>query len=185
MGVYPLENIIYRQLERAEINLNLFKSFNRYQDVKKCWRKEDREWLLKEISFTEHWSLEEYEYLVKCLQNTIDTGGAVFGAFDNYVLVGFASIENEIFGSKKEYLQLSSLHISYEKRGMGIGKKLFFLICKKAKEMGAQKLYISAHSSEETQAFYKIVGCVETVEYNSKLVEEEPCDCQLEYCLNK
>jgi len=67
---------------------------------------------------------------------------------------------------------------------MGIGKKLFSLICKKAKEMGAQKLYISAHSSEETQAFYKAVGCVEAVEYNVKLVEEEPCDCQLEYCLS-
>ncbi len=182
--MYPLERITYRQLERAEINLNLFKNFNRYQDVKKCWRKEDGEWVLKEIAFTEHWNLKEYEYLVKCLQNTIDIGGAVFGVFDNDILVGFASIENELFGSKKEYLQLSSLHISYEKRGMGIGKKLFSLICKKAKEMGAQKLYISAHSSEETQAFYKAVGCVEAVEYNAKLVEEEPCDCQLEYCLS-
>jgi len=97
--------------------------------------------------------------------------------------VGFASVESEFFGSQKEYLQLSSLHISYENRGMGIGKKLFSLACKKAKEMGAQKLYISAHSSEETQAFYKAVNCVKGVEYNPKLVAEEPCDCQLEYCL--
>lgn len=51
------------------------------------------------------------------------------------------------------------------------------------KESGAKKLYISAHSSEETQAFYKALGCVEAKEYNSKLVAEEPCDCQLEYSL--
>jgi N-acetylglutamate synthase-like GNAT family acetyltransferase len=68
---------------------------------------------------------------------------------------------------------------------MGIGKKLFSLVCKKAKEMGAQRLYISAHSSQETQAFYKAMGCVEAMEYSDKLVAEEPCDCQLEYKLFK
>jgi len=44
--------------------------------------------------------------------------------------------------------------------------------------MGAQSLYISAHSSQESQAFYKVMGCAESVEYNTKLVDEEPCDCQ-------
>lgn len=177
-----METIKYRQLKNDEINLTLFHSFNRYQDVKKCWRKENGKWTLKEIAFIEQWGSVEYEYLIKCLQNTVKTGGTVYGAFHNDVLVGFASVESEFFGSQKEYLQLSSLHISYENRGMGIGKKLFSLACKKAKEMGAQKLYISAHSSEETQAFYKAVNCVEAVEYNPKLVAEEPCDCQLEYC---
>jgi len=66
---------------------------------------------------------------------------------------------------------------------MGIGKRLFSLICRKAKEMGAKKLYISAHSSQETQAFYKTMGCIEAVEYNDELVAREPCDCQLEYKL--
>ncbi len=66
---------------------------------------------------------------------------------------------------------------------MRIGKKLFSIMCEEAKEKGAKKLYISAHSSEETQGFYKTLGCVEAKEYNSKLVAEEPCDCQLEYSL--
>jgi hypothetical protein len=51
--------------------------------------------------------------------------------------------------------------------------------------MGAQKLYISAHSSQESQAFYKAMGCVEAMEYNKRLVSEEPCDCQLEYNLQE
>ena len=178
-----LEVIGYRELEKDEIDIALFACFNRYQDVRRCWRKENGEWILKEIAFTEQWGLDEYEYLIKCLQNTIKTGGAVFGAFHNNVLVGFASIENQFFGSHKQYLQLSSIHISYENRNMGIGKKLFSLACKKAKELGAQKLYISAHSSQETQIFYKVMGCVEAMEYNTKLVAEEPCDCQLEYSL--
>ncbi|SKC81944.1 GNAT family N-acetyltransferase [Maledivibacter halophilus] len=178
-----MKTIDYKELKKTEIDITLFASFNRYQDVKKCWRKENGEWILKAIAFTEQWGSDEYEILVKCLQNTIKTGGTVFGAFYNDVLVGFASIENQFFGSQKEYLQLSSIHISYENRDMGIGKKLFSLACKKAKEIGAQKLYISTHSSEESQAFYKAMGCVEAMEYNDKLVAEEPCDCQLEYCL--
>lgn len=178
-----METVSYKELKKAEIDVALFASFNRYQDVKKCWRKENGEWILKEIAFTEQWGSDEYEYLIKCLQNTIKSGGTVFGAFHNNVLVGFASIENQFFGLKKEYLQLSSIHTSYESRGMGIGKNLFSLVCEKAKEMGAQKLYISTHSSQESQAFYKAMGCVEAMEYNAKLVAEEPCDCQLEYSL--
>ena len=49
--------------------------------------------------------------------------------------------------------------------------------------LGAEKLYITAHSSEESQAFYKTVGCCETCELNQPLYEKEPFDCHLEYDL--
>lgn len=182
-GEIILNEINYREIEEKEISLSLFTGFNRYQDVKKCWRKENGDWVLKDVAFTEQWGPKEFIYLAKCLKNTKHIGGEVFGAFQNDKLVGFASIENNFFGRNKEYLQLSSIHISCENRGLGIGKKLFVLICDKARTLGAKKLYISAHSSEETQAFYKAMGCVEAKEYNDKLVAEEPCDCQLEYCL--
>ena len=42
------------------------------------------------------------------------------------------------------------------------------------------KLYISAHSAVESQAFYKAMGCVEAEVYHQGHVEEEPYDCQLE-----
>jgi ribosomal protein S18 acetylase RimI-like enzyme len=183
LEVSTLGSINYRELKKNEIDITLFKSFNRYQEVKKCWRKENGEWVLKDISFTEQWSSTEYEYLITCLQNTVNTGGAVIGAFENNELVGFASVESKLLGSQGEYVQLSCIHTSYENRGLGIGKKLFCLISKKAKELGAQKLYISSHSSEESHAFYKSMGCVEALEYNAKLIAEEPWDCQLEYIL--
>lgn len=175
-----MTSIRYKEFNVAEIDITLFTSFNRYQEVTKCWRKENGEWKLKDIPFIEQWGPGEYEYLIKNLYNTIRTGGAVFGAFNNDVLIGFASVEGLLFGMKNEYIELSSIHTSYESRGMGIGRSLFSLACRKAKEMGAQKLYISAHSSQESQAFYKALGCVEAVEYNSRLVAKEPCDCQLE-----
>ena len=52
-----------------------------------------------------------------------------------------------------------------------------------AREDGAQKLYISAHSAQETQAFYAAMGCVDTLWPSPEHVALEPFDCQLEYTL--
>jgi len=171
------------ELKIEELSPELFSSFNRYQKVTKCWRKNQDSWILKDISFTEDWGVAEYIYLVECLRNTLKTGGAVFGAFESGVLIGFASLENEFLGSRWKYLQLSSLHVSYEKRNRGIGRKLFALSIEAARKKGAEKLYISAHSSAETQSFYQSLGCVEALEQSEKLIAEEPFDCQLEFRL--
>lgn len=176
-----MNKVSYRELKIEELSTNLFNKFNRYQDVKKCWRKVNGEWILKDIAFVEHWTKEDYEMLVEYLINTIKTGGSVYAAFNSDDLIGFASLENEKFGTENQYLQLSSIHTSYESRGLGIGKKLFNIMIEEAKKRGVKKLYISAHSSEESRAFYEKLGCVEAKEYNEKLAELEPCDCQLEY----
>lgn len=178
-----MSEIIYRKINENELNTEIFSNFNRYQQVNKCWRKRNGQWTLENIAFTEQWGKEEYEFLVECLKNTLNTGGAVIGAFIEGKLAGFTSVENQFFGSKSQYLQLSSIHVSYESRGKGIGKKLFQMIAKEARNLDAKKLYISAHSSEESQAFYKAIGCIEAKEYNEKLVQAESCDCQLEYIL--
>lgn len=60
----------------------------------------------------------------------------------------------------------------------------FYQACEEARRLGADKLYISAHSSKESQATYKALGCVHAKEINPKLAEEEPCDVQLEYVLD-
>lgn len=176
-------NINYIQLTEEEIELQLFQGFRRHQEVTRCWRKENGKWLLKDVSFVEDWSKAEYAFLVKCLKNTARTGGFVFGAFENKRLVGFASVENSPFGSREQYVQLSCIHVSEESRGKGIGKRLFVIACEGGRRLGAEKLYISAHSAKESQAFYHAMGCIETVEYNKELSEAEPCDCQLEKML--
>lgn len=175
--------VTFELISEPQINRELFRHFNRYQEVKRCWRKEEDGWKLKEIAFVEQWNEEEYEFLVKCLKNTANTGGFVIGCFGDGKLTGFASVEHERFGFREQYVQLSCIHISCEARGRGYGKKLFQYAAQAGKKLGAEKLYISAHSSEETQAFYHALGCVEAKEYNQKLFEAEPCDCQLEYGL--
>ena len=48
------------------------------------------------------------------------------------------------------------------------------------RHMEQKKLYISAHSAVESQAFYHKMGCAEAAVYNQSHVETEPYDCQLE-----
>ncbi|MHB1392492.1 MAG: GNAT family N-acetyltransferase [Clostridia bacterium] len=117
------------------------------------------------------------------LKKTILYEGAVFAAFDKDILVGFASLEHNYFGSENQYIQLSMIHITRNYRNLGIGKVLFELCINKAKEFGAEKLYISASSCENGQSFYKKMGCVPADEINQKLFELEPYDCHMEFVL--
>lgn len=84
-------------------------------------------------------------------------------------------------GSRNQYLQLSNLHVSAEYRGRGIGRLLFRAACRRAAELRAERLYISSHSAEETQAFYRALNCTEAEELMPDLFELEPCDCHLEF----
>ena len=169
-----------KELTPEEIKIDLFSDFKRHQQVTKCWRKIYNKWVIVDNPFTEDWSAAQYEYLVKCLKNTVQTGGVVYGAFQQRRLTGFASVESALFGTRKQYLELSSIHVSEESRGKGIGKGLIQYAQQWAREHDAEKLYISAHSSVESQAFYKAVGCREAEEYSRAHVEKGPCDCQLE-----
>lgn len=189
--------IQYRTLHSNEITRQLFRHFIRRQEVTLCRRREAGEWVWRSDPFTDDWSEADYGVLVQCLKNTVLTGGFVYAAFvcqDNRIellaedpsnchLKGFVSVESEFLGSQKQYLDLSSIHVSEDMRGQGIGKALFTSAAEWARRKGAKKLYISSHSAMETQAFYKAMGCVEAEEYNQRHTEAEPYDCQLEYKL--
>lgn len=175
--------IQYRNLNPDELCPELFKHFNRHQVVTKCWRREKEKWVIKNAPFVDDWTEKDYQFLTSCLKNTLASGGFVHAAFDNQMLKGFVSVESALFGGEQKYLDLTSIHVSEDMRGLGIGKELFLAAKKWAKEHGAAKLYISAHSSVESQAFYRKMGCVEAVVYNLQHVEAEPYDCQLECVL--
>lgn len=174
---------VYRQLDADEIDRQLFARFIRRQNVTLCRRREKGEWVIREDPFIDDWTEEDYGILISCLKNTIRTGGFVYGAFVDGALKGFTSVETTLFGGDHRYLDLSCIHVSEDMRGRGIGRVLFEAAAEWAGQKGAAKLYISAHSAMETQAFYQAMGCVEAQEYNQEHVEREPYDCQLEYRL--
>ncbi|MCI8400501.1 MAG: GNAT family N-acetyltransferase [Lachnospiraceae bacterium] len=177
------ETIRYAAISEQEISRELFAHFIRRQVVGKCRRRINGSWVMKDDPFIDDWSEEDYQMLVTCLRNTAATGGLVYGAFCGGVLKGFVSVEPELFGGEHRYLDLSSIHVSEDMRGRGVGRTLFETAKEWARQRGAGKLYISAHSAAETQAFYHAMGCVEAEQYNQKHVEAEPYDCQMEYVL--
>ncbi len=180
---YIADTIRYRQLTQKEICLELFAWFIRRQNVTKCRRKVKDAWVIVEDPFVDDWTAADYQTLAGCLKNTVNTGGFVCGAFYRGMLKGFVSVEASLFGGENRYLDLSSIHVSEDMRGQGAGRELFAKAAAWAAQKGAAKLYISAHSAVETQAFYQAMGCVEAQMYEASHVEREPFDCQLEYIL--
>ena len=148
--------------------------------IKNAWRNINGVLTLVEINWTDYelpngicWHLDRFK-------KTIVEGGYAFGCFDNDTLVGYGTLNREIFGVKSNYLLLDQLFVSKDYRNKNIGKQIASMCMKQAKALGADKLYLCAGSSEDTLAFYKRIGCVNAVEINEKLLEEDPNDLQLE-----
>ena len=116
--------IQYKNLSIEEINPKLFAGFIRRQTVTKCWRKENGEWIIKDAPFIDDWNEKDYNILISCLKNTLLSGGFVYAAFCDNILKGFVSVEPEFFGGKNRYLDLSSIHVSQDLRGQGVGSVL-------------------------------------------------------------
>ena len=71
------------------------------------------------------------------------------------------------------------MQVAADYRGRGIGRKLFDSGKGEAAKAGAEALYISACSSEETIAFYKAMGAELTDSPIREIAEDEPCDLQM------
>lgn len=177
--------IVYRPVTLAELEPALFRQFVRRQVVTLCWRRSaDGGWALRDDPFVDDWSPQDYDTLVRCLRATLQQGGAVFGAFCGGVLKGFASVEGPPLPQPGKVLDLTSLHVSQELRGRGIGRTLFLQAADWARAQGAGKLYLSGHSAAETQRFYRGLGCVDAQNPDPHHTAQEPYDCQLEYLLH-
>ncbi|MDO4565082.1 MAG: GNAT family N-acetyltransferase [Clostridia bacterium] len=172
----------FKSLSEAEITDSLFCGFVRRQEVDKCFRRKDGLWIVESDPFTDDWDENDYRELIANLKRTA-LNGIVFGAFADNRLVGFCAVDGELFGRGGKYMDLSNIHVTCGMRRKGVGKRLFSLAAEWAKAHGAEKLYISAHSAIETQAFYASLGCAEASEYSALHTEKEPFDCQLEKAL--
>lgn len=175
--------IKFERLAKQNFNEHSLDTFVRHQDVTQCWRNVEGEWKLLPIEFTEEWDLEKCRSIAKNISENLDENIIGYGAFEDDTVIGYITIGTNHFGSREQYVQLVEFQVSENYRGRKIGKRLFELGCNVARTLKAEKLYISAHSSKESQAAYKALGCVHAKEINTKLAEEEPCDVQMEYKL--
>ena len=177
-------NITYKNLTLNDCHPKMLTKFNRYQETGPWWQKINGEWVLKDDDiFIDDWDDARKADEIKDYINVIKNGGTVIGAYIDDDLIGVAVVPNRFWGVGNDYLQLCGMHVSLEHRGTGIGKELFKMSCIAAKKMGAKKLYMSAHPSKETQAFYFAMGCRDAKEVVQELIDNEPYDKHLEYDL--
>jgi N-acetylglutamate synthase-like GNAT family acetyltransferase len=176
-----IENIEIKELKIEDVKDDFLINFNRYQEVKDYYIKNNENWIIvnnTENQFTITWSKEYTAHRIKNIVKFINEKGFVLGAYENKKLIGFSCLLNEAFGTKKQYIELKYLYISFEYRNRGIGKKLFSLCIEKARKMGIMKIYISAGRSIETQNFYLNIDCKDAMEIKEDFNEDER---QMEY----
>ncbi len=178
-----MRKIQYKRLDTDCFNVHSLDSFVRHQTVTECWRKVDNKWVLVPNPFVENWTIEQCCAIAEDIVQHMNHDQTGFGAFDGERIIGFATVSHDIFGETANYVELVCFQVSEDYRHQGIGKKLFTMICEEAMRLGADKLYISGHSSKESQAAYQALGCRHADEINEILAEKEPFDVQLEYIL--
>ena len=183
LAIYMGIKYQYKRLDNNNFTGNSLDDFVRHQTVTACWRKADSDWKLVPNVYEENWSLEQRREIAEDVVHHMNLDQTGFGAFEGERIIGFATVSRRIFGVAARYVQLVCLQISEEYRRQGIGRKLFSMACEEARQLGADKLYISGHSSKESQAAYRALGCSFTEEINEELAAAEPFDVQMEYRL--
>ena len=151
--------------------------------IHKAWREVNGKRELVVIDWTDNELPNGVSWHIEHFKKSLLNGGRAIGCFNNDILIGYLVINSNIFGDSSKYVLLDQLFISKNYRNKGIGKNLFDLGTKLAKEFTAEKIYICAGSSEDTIGFYFKLGCIEATEVNKELYELDKNDYQLEYIL--
>ena len=119
---------------------------------------------------------EIFKDMMKRQEDKIDPVRSQFGKIEKDEVVGFIGLKKDLVES---YMILDMMQVSASYRGRGIGRKLFDEGKKEARKAGAEALYISACSSEETIVFYKAMGAELTDCPIKEIAESEPYDLQM------
>jgi predicted N-acetyltransferase YhbS len=174
------EPLLFRKLLREE--LECVWTIDRREVIDNVYYLEDGELVLKpEYYDMRSWPPGAQEVTDPILEDCFERGGTFFGAFDEGQLVGVAVLDNEFMGKERDQLQLVFLHVSRDYRGRGLGRSLFERALERARELNAQRLYISATPSENTVDFYRHLGCEVAEEVDEALFAMEPEDIHMEY----
>ena len=147
--------------------------YNRKQDVNKVYRRIDGDFSLIECKYTEDWDLNKKRSVAKQISSD---DHITYIALENDKVVGFIGLLKKLNGP---YMILDMMQVSSECRGQGIGRRLFEAGKDEARKNGAEALYISACSSEETIAFYRAMGSNLASDPIKEIAEEEPFDLQM------
>lgn len=169
--------ITIQKADSGNFHADSLDDFSRMQTVTKVYRLQDGQLCLIDHPFTEDWSPERRrEKASEILSGRYIT----FCAFEEERAVGSIMLIPELNEGR---MIVHSYHVSAEHRRRGLGRMLFDAAKEEALKAGADALYISACSAEETIRFYLAMGCRLSEKPIPEMVEDEPFDIQMEYRL--
>lgn len=171
------EGIRYERLCRENFNSFSLDEFVRHQVIHESWRKTDGQWKLVPNEFEENWSVDMCREIAEDVEKHMESDQSAFGAFADGKVVGFITVSHHLFGTAARYAELVCFQVSESYRGRGIGRGLFELAVEEMAAIGAERLYISAHSSKESQAVYRALGCTHAEEINQSFCRSVPVRC--------
>lgn len=176
------DTIEYRPLELTECER--IREIDASQYIGRAWRRVGGVLRLVDINYLDPDFPEGFENHLHRLQQTVKANGIAIGAFNREGrMIGFSAVALSPFGHSYRYALLDQLFVSSDCRRRGIGKALFLRTAICAAKADIEKLYICAGSSEETIAFYRALGCIDAMEINQRLFDNDPRDLQLEYSI--
>lgn len=127
-----------------------------------------------------NWDIEALERAKNRLAPKLAVGGVLLAAFDGDRLAGVAVLGGELIGARSNQLEMAFLYVSAGHRRRGIARGLMDEVCRRARERGAEQLYIAASDTELAIGFYLGYGCrpAEDVDH-AVAAETEPTDIHL------
>ncbi len=123
---------------------------------------------------------EEIQKIVHSVTHLLKEEGKLYGAFSNDEFLGMAALGVTPVGKLRDKLPLEILYTTKESRGRGVGSSLMEAVIDDVKELGFNKLYISATPTINTVNFYRSKGAVITQDPDPILLEKEADDIHLE-----
>jgi len=114
--------------------------------------------------------------MVAFLSPMLKDGATMWGAFHGDALVGVAVYRPRLTGTMS---QLVFLHVSQGYRRQGIARRLTAECIRRAREDGAEQLYVSATPSASAVGFYMDQGFRPVDEPHPELYELEPEDIHM------
>lgn len=160
-------------LSSANFRPDALDRYQRRQEVRRVYRKINETYTLVDCPYTEDWDLPKRRAVAQALASD---AMITWLALREDEVVGFVSLVRALNGP---YMLLDLMHVSACCRGQGVGRQLFAVAREEARRAGAQALYISACSSEETIAFYRAMGAEVTDHPIPDIAEAEPFDLQM------
>jgi ribosomal protein S18 acetylase RimI-like enzyme len=122
---------------------------------------------------------EELERAKELLRWKLAGGGALLGIEDEGRLVAVAALGGRFLGERGHQLELAFLYVSNGYRRRGLARSLMDECARRARERGAEQLYVSASDMDSAIGFYLAYGCRLADRVDPGLYALEPDDIHL------